>query len=815
MKQDIEQQMGRTPSLIEKYLTQIDNALYSFRDKKKMSESVEIVKDLLEQTGEMLGNVMEVRTVVALFNQWKQMQTEFAVEHVTGANSYGVTSGISQLVTQMMVLRDLLNLKASVDTMFEEADRSLKMMIQEPEVEVKAPVREKKKTVYEITGRAPKQADPPVRRTPRVIGESPIRKSSPGVQRKVGAQQNGASPRISQKSNNTTKRDVKDPVRVSQKGNGEKEAKAPARRPQKTIGDAPAVKRSNDVDAPVRASQKRKDDVVVDDPPVPNYEEGVDVSDGEEENAKDVPNFSDAKDSDVEVADHEGIADVQDESDGINAEEEPQREPENVVRDVPPPRVQRGVDKVVRKQKVAAPPPKRQSPRYEAVEEVNDSNLRDQLVQEMEVRKEKQRQLAAIEDTGSEIETLQKELELLTEQSTRLTRELEQHQNQSVEDPIVPLRMQKRELEEEMIRLEAAIQRMVSQIEDPEVAEVYKENSELRQQRADMNRQLLSLRERCLRMNSVAQKAALASHAPDLNADSIYEEYRKAFEENEKLAARRNALAIDVENLERKRDSLLFEKYFTEEAGSSIIEDLLKMKSSYKTKKEDHLRRQQKMQSDAALILRRKTETAIAKLHQKATELLKEPLQRKQALTQQYDELKDAYNDAVTRGDEIVYEEGDNVVTVDDAQATLTDLSQLYAKVMDEIKAINKEEIEGEKEIIQGEISQLDKGNEELVKWISQVQQNSVDTQAEIQCLTIQYQLLEKAMKDPQFDIEQAFDEALEKTHQGNEKLKTMLQLVMDELTGLDTDLGGSAEPMSLEDRIVSISEKVKSMRTT
>ena len=120
-----------------------------------------------------------------------------------------------------------------------------------------------------------------------MIGESPIRKSSPGVQRKVGAQQNGASPRISQKSNNTTKRDVKDPVRVSQKGNGEKEAKAPARRPQKTIGDAPAVKRSNDVDAPVRASQKRKDDVVVDDPPVPNYEEGVEVSDGEEENAKD------------------------------------------------------------------------------------------------------------------------------------------------------------------------------------------------------------------------------------------------------------------------------------------------------------------------------------------------------------------------------------------------------------------------------------------------------------------------------------------------------------------------------------------------
>ena len=231
MRQDIEQQMGRTPGLIDKYLAQIDSALYSFRDKKKMSESVEIVKDLLEQTGEMLGSVMEVRTVVALFNQWKQMQTEFAAEHVTGANSFGVTSGISQLVTQMMVLRDLLNLKASVDTMFEEADRSLKMMIPETEAEVKAvPVREKKKTVYEISGRAPKQADPPVRRTPRVIGESPNRKASPGVQRKggsLGAQQNGASPRVSQKAGESAatreRYGIKAPVRVSQKGNGEKD----------------------------------------------------------------------------------------------------------------------------------------------------------------------------------------------------------------------------------------------------------------------------------------------------------------------------------------------------------------------------------------------------------------------------------------------------------------------------------------------------------------------------------------------------------------------------------------------------------------
>lgn len=613
--------------MIEKYLTQIDSALGSFQDKRKMSENVEIVRDILQQTRDLLSGVLEVRTVVALGNQWRQMQPGFASEHNIGVNSFAVTSGISQVVTQMVALKELLNLNGNVDGMFKTAETRFQEMIPEPGKEEPVLVL-KKKQVYEISGPVPRKADPPARKSPVPVEETP----------------------------------------------------------RKTTGRA-------------------------------------------------------------------------------------------------------------RGEKIVAKPPRIfNSPKYEAVS-----------IEEQEVK----------EETDPEIEALQNELEELTEQSNKLADELERSRSQTVEeDPIVPLRMHKRELEEEMIRLDATIQRMVAQMEESATTKAYKENSELRQQRADMNRELLSLRERCLRMNSVLQKAALSQRV-ETNQESVLDDYQKAIETNEEISARRDALIQELENLERQRDSLLFEKYFGEEAGTSVIEDLLSLKNTYKVKKEENLRKQQKMQSDAALILRRKTELAISKLHQKTMKQMEEPMRMKQELTAQYDELKDAYNDAVTRGEEIIYDDEDGVVTVDDAQETLMDLSQRYAEVVDGIKRINKQEIEAEKGIIMEELSQLERGNEELVKWISQMRHNSSETQAEIQSLTIEYQLLEKSLNDPEFDVESALDEALEKTQQGNEKLNTMLELVMDELAGLDADLGGSGEPMSLEDRLVSISDKLKSVHTS
>ena len=620
IKQDIEEQLSKSPAAIEKNLLQVDSSMILLRDKRKVGDAISTVKDLVQQTREMLGDLIEVRSVVAFTNQWKQIQTELASNHVFGSSAYGFTSAMSQIVSQLTALKEVVAVKGGIDGMFGEVDEGLREIVPEPAA--KSPTKERKKQTFQIAQRESKLP------TPRA--ESPTRKTAIPVQRKT---------------------------------------------------------------------------------PSP------------------------------------------------------------------------------RRQKIETTPVK--SPREE-------------------VRK-RPRKSEDVEDTESEIETLKKELEQLTEQSNKLTRELEQHQTQTLEeDPIVPLRMKKRELEEEMIRLDASIQRSITKVDDPKIVEVYKENSELRKQRIDMNKSLLSLREKCLRMNSVSQKASLFSKTVDGKKESLFAEYQKALSENEKVGARRNALATDLEKLEGKRDSLLFDKYFSEGPGKDVLDGLVNLSHSYKQKKEEALARQQKAQTDAALILRRKTELAISKVHQKTLDELRDPVSRKEALTVQYNELKDAYNETVLKGKDIVYDEGDGVVTVEDAKETLEDLSQEYRDLSKQIKKINQREADEEKRIIENELAQLEKGNQELVKWIGQVQQNLVETQADLQCLAIEHQILDKAASNPEFDIQGAFGEALEKMHQGNEKLKTMLQLVMDELTGLDVDLGGTSEPMSLEARIVSISEKVK-----
>ena len=416
IKQDIEEQLSKSPAAIEKNLLQVDSSMILLRDKRKVGDAISTVKDLVQQTREMLGDLIEVRSVVAFTNQWKQIQTELASNHVFGSSAYGFTSAMSQIVSQLTALKEVVAVKGGIDGMFGEVDEGLREIVPEPAA--KSPTKERKKQTFQIAQRESKLP------TPRA--ESPTRKTAIPVQRKT---------------------------------------------------------------------------------PSP------------------------------------------------------------------------------RRQKIETTPVK--SPREE-------------------VRK-RPRKSEDVEDTESEIETLKKELEQLTEQSNKLTRELEQHQTQTLEeDPIVPLRMKKRELEEEMIRLDASIQRSITKVDDPKIVEVYKENSELRKQRIDMNKSLLSLREKCLRMNSVSQKASLFSKTVDGKKESLFAEYQKALSENEKVGARRNALATDLEKLEGKRDSLLFDKYFSEGPGKDVLDGLVNLSHSYKQKKEEALARQQKAQTDAALILRRK-----------------------------------------------------------------------------------------------------------------------------------------------------------------------------------------------------------------
>jgi hypothetical protein len=351
---------------------------------------------------------------------------------------------------------------------------------------------------------------------------------------------------------------------------------------------------------------------------------------------------------------------------------------------------------------------------------------------------------------------------------------------------------------------------LIGQIENESVSRAYRENAALRTERIELTRQLLVLRERCLRQNFVAQKAALYTQTGEESSTSVIADYQQALADNGKMTKKRDQLATELRELEQKRERLLYEKYSARLPKIDIVNDLVRLKEEYKSKKEEYLRQQQQRQRDEFLMLKRSTQNQIARLHAQAAADTSESLARKEKLTAQYNKLRDSYNRAVEDGaDQVVVDGG--TIDIDKASATLKTLARRHTECVRAIKEVNMREIEAETHVIQSEIQKLESGNDELAKWIAQLQQSAAEAQAELQSLTIRCELLDKKRDDPEFDVNAAFDEALQATLQGNERLNRLLHDVTRELAELDRELGDTNSALTLEERVVSISEKMGS----
>jgi hypothetical protein len=419
------------------------------------------------------------------------------------------------------------------------------------------------------------------------------------------------------------------------------------------------------------------------------------------------------------------------------------------------------------------------------------------------------------EESDPDEEPLIQQLDQLAARRDGGERELQQkYESQPTDDPLAALRARKRELEAESISLNAMIHNLIGQIENESIASAYRENASLRAERVELTKQLLALRECCLRQNSVSQKAALYAQTGDCSSSSVVEDYQQALADNSKMTKKRDQLASELRELERKRERLLFEKYFAQLPKVDVINDLLRLKEEYKSKKEECLRQQQQRHRDEFLILKRTTQNQIAKLHTQAIADTRDSLAKKEQLTAQYNELKDSYNRAVQDGADEVVVDGETI-DVEEALMTLESLTQQHAQCVRAIKDVNMREIEAETLVIQNEIQKLESGNCALVKWIDQLQQSTAEAQAELQSLTIRCELLDKKKADPDFDVNATFDEALQATLQGNERLNRLLHDVTTELTELDMELGDTNPGLTLEERIVSISNKMRNRINT
>jgi hypothetical protein len=211
------------------------------------------------------------------------------------------------------------------------------------------------------------------------------------------------------------------------------------------------------------------------------------------------------------------------------------------------------------------------------------------------------------EESDPDEESLLRQLHQLAAKREILERELQQkYESQPTEDPLAALRAQKRELEAESISLSATIQNLIDHIENESIARAYRENASLRAERIELTKQLLALRERCLRQNSVAQKAALYAQTADYSSSSVLEDYQQALAANSKMTKKRDQLAAELHDLERKRERLLFEKHSAQLPKIDVINDLVRLKEEYKSKKEECLRQQQQRQRDEFVILKRR-----------------------------------------------------------------------------------------------------------------------------------------------------------------------------------------------------------------
>jgi hypothetical protein len=237
-----------------------------------------------------------------------------------------------------------------------------------------------------------------------------------------------------------------------------------------------------------------------------------------------------------------------------------------------------------------------------------------------------------------------------------------------------------------------------------------------------------------------------------------------------------------------------------------MMDDVLRLRNKYKRRKARYLEARHQRQSDELLLLRRVTQNAVAELHERTMADLAPWLELKQSLTSRYNELKDLYNQAIENGDDRLT---DRAIGVDEACWTLESLVREHSEVAGRIREINLRELDAESEVINQEIKERRAMNERVRSWIAEMQRSEAETEAELRSLSIRCELLEKKRDDADFNVRVAFEEAVEETSQGNERLARLLREVTGELAELDAGLGGSVAGLTLEKRLVSISQKM------
>lgn len=440
----------------------------------------------------------------------------------------------------------------------------------------------------------------------------------------------------------------------------------------------------------------------------------------------------------------------------------------------------------------------------------------DKRIELEDKRKEELNEIKNLKSTISQLK--QKSKQLSAQNTSRSTK------SSSMYVPLNPLRTEIRELELEQVRLDAANSFLLDQIDansNPKQSNTlsgYQKNSELANKRSELNKELFQLRVKCIQINKVIQKATAKTYETNGNDQQIRKDFKKAQQVNDEMRSKLDKIISDFNdqktqheeelankiklelqreeksqnpNNDEENDSNSFDDGDNEKVtdkSANLQQQLNNVKQLYRNRKQNLIEEEQRKQIKSARRLRKKTENELTLLRCNSKSDYDDMMAQAQEVNKQYVEITNQYNEAQKSNKDKVSCNGQNL-SKEEAEKEIEKLITKFTNLNIRINKSNAEEANKENLIMKNEIAEIENGNTKLIDSISDVKKKSVKMHSKIQSLHLQHQIFEMKNQDLQYDVNQAFEEAINDTNQQNLVLQDMLDNSIADLKKLNIEV--------------------------
>ena len=485
-----------------------------------------------------------------------------------------------------------------------------------------------------------------------------------------------------------------------------------------------------------------------------------------------------------------------------------------------------------------------------------DANARNALQHQSAIRalKQKRQKLDKakmnIEDVKAEIEELTKYRDELKQSVDRMTQksrrskkdkrheqtadEQAQEENKKLTEDLTKARAEKNTLEEEWLRMKA-IGKVLRSNMPQQTAKPYIENDQLRDEFIRISRKHLDLVESSLRQNYSNDRARLLG---EMETDKKLQiSYHNAALSNQYIKQ-------DVQRLKEQRDQLqetlensIFERYTTQAeyahkarqpqkgnvpnsmlisnpSEQKLLSELEQVKKVYAQKKQQYLKEVQQKQNTSIQNMITKTHNEISDLRSAAYDDISARQQELKKLHDEYDSLKNCIEMCNRNGKPIVVFKGQQL-SYDDANDRMENLINQYRQKKKESQLIATEEAKQELEILTRSSQEFENNAKRMIAWTEELYSTLLQTQAKVETLRIQEDILKQKLEDPSLDVDKCLQSKLITFSEIGNKSKETLNRVKICLKNLLTTLGiKGGDSMTPEEMMEAVDNKLKERQT-